>query len=83
MALDEEELQEQLFEDIGDIKDELNIHSTAAFVEIGNQVQRVYEEVTKPADGDKLYEVLRDIHAAIGRNNALLARVDARLGGAG
>jgi hypothetical protein len=71
-------LQEQLFEEIGEIKDALNIHSKA-FVTLSDQVQLVYEEVTKPADGDKLYEVLRDIHAALERNNGLLARVETRL----
>jgi hypothetical protein len=78
MALDEQELQEQLFEDIGTILDVLNKHSEG-FVALSDQVRTVYEAVSKPADGDGLYEVLRDIHAAIERNSALLTRVEARL----
>jgi hypothetical protein len=80
MAMNEQEFQEQLFADIGEIRDVLNIHSQA-FAALSGQVAQVLEAVTKEVEGDALYLVLRDIHAALGRNNDLLARIDARLGG--
>jgi hypothetical protein len=79
MAMNDQEFQEQLFNDVGEIKDVLNIHSKA-FVALSSQVARVLEAVTKEVEDDSLYQVLRDIHTALGRNNDLLARIDARLG---
>jgi hypothetical protein len=80
--MNDQEFQEQLFADIGEIKDVLNIHSQT-FVAVSGHVAQVLEAVTKEVEGDSLYQVLRDIHTALGRNNDLLARIDARLAGAG
>ena len=85
MAMDEQEFQEQLFEDIGEMKDALNLYAKAVVTisdrqgEMGAVVDDVYKAVTKEVEGDSLYQVLRDIHAAIERNNTVLARVEARL----
>lgn len=78
MALDDQELQEQLFEDIGEIKDVLNLHSQG-FVAISATLGEVLTAVTKETEGDSLYTVLRDIHAAIERSNALMAAVAVHL----
>ncbi len=77
--MNDQEFQEQLFADIGEIKDVLNIHSQT-FVALSSQVVQVLDAVTKEVEGDSLHQVLRDIHIALGRNNDMLARIEARLG---
>jgi hypothetical protein len=85
MPLDAEEFQEQLFEDVGLMKDAINLQTEAMRILSDRQAEtlavarEVLKEVTKPVEGDSLYTVLRDMAAGIDRNGDLLRQILGRL----
>lgn len=78
MARDETEWREDLWEQTNDLLDVAGQH-TKGLEQIRDLAQAIYDEVTKPVEGDGLVKWLKDVAVGVEKNTLMLEQILARL----